>query len=87
MGKLAGRNLVCIGIKGPDNPTCELLLTGCRREGEGQEEETRWRSRSSWEVYMYVCVSGCGCVGVCLFARVSYVKVHGTKVCASELCV
>ena len=36
---------------------------------------------------MYVCVSGCGCVGVCLFARVSYVKVHGTKVCASELCV
>ena len=27
------------------------------------------------------------CMCVCLFARVSYVKVHGTKVCASELYV
>ena len=34
-------------------------------------------------VYIYIYL----CVCVCLFKGVSYVKVHGAKVCASELCV
>ena len=38
-------------------------------------------------MYVYVCVRVCVCARVCLFARVSHVKVHGTKVCASELYV